>query len=141
VAEIEQVFEDLQALEPVEKQDIPKNVRALGSHLFTVEKFMATVAIHTIMSTLAVAACNGNYTLGKLDVKGVFIQTKMKGTPVYIKCRGQLSNLIMAKYPKYSQFVRNDGILYCRLKKALDGCIQASELWYEKLKGFLQEVG
>jgi hypothetical protein len=61
---------------------------------------MATVAIHTIMSTLAVAACNGNYTLGKLDVKGVFIQTKMKGTPIYIKCRGQLSNLIMAKYPK-----------------------------------------
>jgi hypothetical protein len=117
VAEIKQVFEDLQVLKLVEKQDIPKNVRALGSHLFTVEKFMETgehgkfkslllshdneqdnllypersshtAAVHSIMTTLAVAACNGNYMLGKLDEKGTFIQTEIIGTPVNFKCRG-----------------------------------------------------
>jgi hypothetical protein len=41
VAEIKQVFKYLQALEPVGKQNIPKNVGALGSHLFTLENFMA----------------------------------------------------------------------------------------------------
>jgi hypothetical protein len=41
VAEIKQVFDELQAIEPVDKKDFPKGVKALGSHLFTVEKFMA----------------------------------------------------------------------------------------------------
>jgi hypothetical protein len=82
-------------LEQVEKKDIPRNVRALGSHLFTVEKFTVTrdhnkirsqlvshgskqdtllypdrssptAAIHRIMTTLAIAACNRNYVLGNL---------------------------------------------------------------------------
>jgi hypothetical protein len=35
-----------------------------------------------------------------------------------------------------------DGVLYCRLNKALYGCVQASNLWYyEKLKKFLQLQG
>jgi hypothetical protein len=30
---------------------------------------------------------------------------------------------------------------YCKLKKALYGCVQAAKLWYEKLKLFLVEQG
>jgi hypothetical protein len=41
-----------------------------------------------IMTALAIAACNRDYVLRKLDVKGVFIQTEMKGKPVYIRCSG-----------------------------------------------------
>jgi hypothetical protein len=41
IADIKQVFNELEALEPVEKRDLPGNVKPLGSHLFTVEKFMA----------------------------------------------------------------------------------------------------
>jgi hypothetical protein len=122
IAEIKQVFDELEALEPVEKKNLPSGVKALGLHLFTIEKFMAdgqhdkfksrlvshgnkqdstlypdrsspTAAVHTIMTVLMVAVCNGDYALGKLDVKGAFIQTEMKGTPVYIKCRGKLKDL------------------------------------------------
>jgi hypothetical protein len=32
----------LDALEPVEKEQIPQGIKALGSHLFTVEKFTAS---------------------------------------------------------------------------------------------------
>jgi hypothetical protein len=93
------------------------------------------------MTVLMVAACNGNYALGKLDVKGAFIQTEMKGTPVYIKCRGRLRDLILEAYPVYKKYVGQDGILDCRLKKALYGCVQASKLWYEKLRSFLLKQG
>ncbi len=49
--------------------------------------------------------------------------------------------MILATYPEYSQFVGSNRILYCWLKKALYGYVQASKLWYEKFKGFLQEAG
>ncbi len=34
-----------------------------------------------------------------------------------------------------------DGLLYCKLLKALYGCIQASKLWFEKLTKFLHSKG
>jgi hypothetical protein len=170
IVEIKQVFEELQALEPVERTDLPKGVKVLGSHLFMVEKFMADgqhdkfksrlvshgneqdstlypdrsspmMAMHTIMTVLMVAACNSNCHMEKLDVKDAFIQTEMKGTPVYIKCRGKLKGLILETYPKYGKYVGADRVLYCKLKKALYGCVQASKLWYEKLRSFLYKQG
>jgi hypothetical protein len=169
-AEIKQVFEELNALEPVEKTDIPLGIKPLGCHLFTVQKFDAsgehdkyksrlvshgneqdtsmypdrsspTVSVHAIMTCLALAACNPTYTLAKIDVKGTFIQTEMKGTPVYIRCTGGLKAQILQMYPEYSKYVGSDGVLYCKLKKALYGCVQASKLWYEKLKVFLAGQG
>jgi hypothetical protein len=41
-AEIKQVFEELNALEPVEKTDIPPGIKPFGCHLFTVQKFDAS---------------------------------------------------------------------------------------------------
>jgi hypothetical protein len=111
IAEIKQVFEELQALEPVEKEMIPKEIKPLGCHLFTVQKFyvsgehkkyksrlvlhgnsqdtslypdrsLPTVSMHMILMWLTLAACNSGYTLGKIDVKGAFIQTKITGTLV-----------------------------------------------------------
>jgi hypothetical protein len=46
-AEIKQVFEELDALEPLKRGplkrgDIPQGIKALGTHLFTVEKFTAS---------------------------------------------------------------------------------------------------
>jgi hypothetical protein len=97
----------------VERKDIPLGIKPLGCHLFTVQKFDAsgehdkyksrlvshgneqdtslypdrsspTVSLHAIMTCLAIAACDSTYTMAKIDVKGAFIQTEMRGTPVYI---------------------------------------------------------
>jgi hypothetical protein len=170
MAEIKQVFEDLKALEPVDKGEIPEGIKPLGCHLFTVEKFDAsgqhekyksrlvshgnerdaslyldrsspTVSVHAILTCLGLAACNTEYTLGKIDVKGAFIQTEMSGTPVYIKCTWQLRDLIVDLYPEYEKYVRKDGVLYCKLLKALYGCVQASKLWYQKVSKFLESLG
>jgi len=42
MAEIKQVFKELQALEPEDKEKIPEGIKPLGCHLFTVEKFDAS---------------------------------------------------------------------------------------------------
>jgi predicted small secreted protein len=170
MAEIKQVFEELQALEPVDKEKIPKGIKPLGCRLFMAEKFDAsgqhekyksrlvlhrneqgtslypdrlspTVIVHAILMCLALATCNTAYTLGKIDVKGAFIQTEMSGTPVYIKCTRQLRDFILDLYPEYDKYVGKDGVLYCKLLKVLYKCVQASKLWYEKVRKFLDGLG
>ncbi len=115
--EIELVFWDLKAVQVIRKDDIPKGIPAFGTHLFTIKKFKAdgstdkfknrlvahgneqdaslypdrsspSAQMHSIMTCLMVAACNPQYAVAKLDVKGAFIQTEMSGTPVYVKCAG-----------------------------------------------------
>jgi hypothetical protein len=39
------------------------------------------------------------------------------------------------------KYVGDEGMLYCKLKMALYGCIQASKLWYIKLSEFLKWSG
>jgi hypothetical protein len=99
------------------------------------------VSVHAILTCLTLAACNAEYTLGKIDVKGAFIQTEMSGTPVYIKCMRLLRDLIVDLYPEYEKYVGKDGVLYCKLLKALYGCVQASKLWYQKVSKLIESLG
>jgi hypothetical protein len=169
-AEIKQVFEELQALEWVETRNIPPGIKPLGCHLFTVQEFdvsgehdkykshlvlqgneqdtslypdrlSPTVSVHAIMTCLAIAACNPTYTMGKIDVKGAFIQMEMSSMPVYIRYEGNLKKQILDMYPALRKYVGLDGMLYCKLKKVFYGCVQTSKLWYEKLKVFLCKQG
>jgi hypothetical protein len=90
---------------------------------------------------LTIALCNPKYIVGKLDVKGAFFQMEMMGIPVYIKYTGAVCKLIVEMYPGLQEYVGTDGMLYCRLKKALYVCVQASKLWYQQLCKFLEELG
>jgi hypothetical protein len=168
--EIKLVFEELKVVEVVRKEDIPVGIPAFNSHLFTIEKFKAdgshdkyksrlvahgneqdtklypdraspTAQLHSIMTCLAVAACNEKCSVGKLDIKGAFIQTEMTGVPVYNKCAGRLRHVILRTYPELTKYVGKDGALYCKLLKALYGYVQASKLWYLKLSKFLESEG
>jgi len=49
--------------------------------------------------------------------------------------------LIIEVIPCIRRYVCQEGSLYCRLLKALCGCVQASKFWYEKLIGFLEGLG
>jgi hypothetical protein len=51
------------------------------------------------MVGLAAIACSEGYTICKLDIKGASIQMEMMGTPVYIKCSGELKQLIVDMFP------------------------------------------
>jgi hypothetical protein len=93
------------------------------------------------MTALAVAACNPCIKAAKIDVKGAFIQTEMVSPPVFIKCRPKLTQLIVKLLPGLRKYMSKDGRLYCKLLKALNGCVQASKLWFEKLVKVLHAEG
>jgi hypothetical protein len=166
IGEIEMLFVDLQ---PVQPKGLGKN-EPLWSHMFMVKKFTAegefdkvrarmvangskqdpslhpdkslpTVVVHSILLCLTVAAYNNSYKMAKIDVKGAFIQTEIKGPPVYIKCNRCLMKLIIEVLPGLKKYVQKDGVLYCRLLKALYGCMQASKLWFNKLTRVLRHEG
>jgi hypothetical protein len=65
----------------------------------------------------------------------------MEGPPVYMRCNPDLTRLIVEIYPELKQYVTKRGYLYCKLLKALYGCIQASKLWLNKLVKFLKADG
>jgi hypothetical protein len=65
----------------------------------------------------------------------------MSGTLVYVKFAEKVREVILEMYPHLQEFVGSNKVLYCRLKKALYGCVQAFKLWYEKLQKFLQVQG
>jgi len=166
--EIELLFVELRGFMPEFEENVKGD--SFSCHMFEVEKFLATgehdkfkarlvfdgseqdpdlfpdrssptVPFHSLMACLALTAANGMTKIGKIDVKGAFIQTEMVGPPVYINCDPGLTRLIVEVLPAIKKYVTPDGKLYCRLLKALYGCVQASKLWYNKLTTFLRTLG
>jgi hypothetical protein len=140
IDEIKLVFEDLKAMEPVRKEDTPGGYKGHNTHLFIVEKLAAdgshekyksrlvahgneqdstiyadwsswTVAIQSLMTCLAIAACNRDCMIGKLDIKGAFIQTEMTDIPVYMQCKGKLKDLIVKLLQELFEYMGSDGVL------------------------------
>jgi hypothetical protein len=105
------------------------------------DKSSPTVTVHSILSYLTMAAYNNSYKMANIDVKGAFIQTEMEGPPVYIKCDKRLMKLIVEVLLGLKKYMQKDGVLYCRLLKALHGCVQASKLWFNKLTRVLHWEG
>ena len=93
------------------------------------EKSSPTAVMHSLMACLVVAAGRKMQTIGKIDVKGAFIQMEMEGPPLYIQCDKNLTRLIVDVLPGIKKYVMKRGTLYCQLLKASYGCIQASKLW------------
>jgi hypothetical protein len=63
----------------------------------------------------------------KLDVKGAYIQTEMQGAAVFMRCNRWLTEWMVKTLPGLSKYVTKDGIMYCKLLKALYGYVQASK--------------
>jgi hypothetical protein len=170
-AEVKQLFKELNALRPVERNAIATGACILTCHLFLVEKFLAdgrfdkmkarlvshgnyqdradfpdrsspTVAIQSVMMVLAAFAGQMDmYEVCKIDVKGAFVQTPMEGELIYMKIGKDLASRIVALYPEYSKFIDEKGNLYAQMMKAMYGCVQASLLWHRLLVKVLKEIG
>jgi hypothetical protein len=73
------------------------------------------VAIHWLLTCLAVAAYSSTYIMAKIEVKSAFTQTEIVGPPVYIKCRKRVMDLMVKRFPGLKRNFGNDGLLYFQL--------------------------
>jgi len=129
--EILQIFQELKAVEPVMKSDVPHDAEILCCFVFLVEKFLAngefdkikarlvvngaqqkkklypnksspTVSIHAIFTCLAIVMYTGNYEVAKIDVKGANIQIEITRSPIYMK---MLTSAITSILPDLQNYV------------------------------------
>jgi hypothetical protein len=168
--EIIQLFEELKAIAPVMKADVPKDAKVLRFFIFLVEKFLVngefdkikahlvangaqqkrelypnksslTASIDAIFTCLVLVAYIGNYQVAKVDVKGAYIQTEISGSPIYMRMDKKLMTLALTILPSLQSYVTPEGTLYTKLLKALYGCIQSGQLWYAKNSKVLRQEG
>jgi hypothetical protein len=163
--EIKMLFEDLKALRVVRHALIKAGMKILKLHMFVVTKHLAsgefdkmkarlvadgrdqeqelypdksspTVAIHSVFTVLGLMA-----EKAKIDIKGAFVQTPMKGEPTYMKLDKSLTEHVINLFPDLRGLVEADGSLYMLMLKSMYSCIQASALWYALIKKFLEDQG
>jgi hypothetical protein len=169
-AELKMLFEDLKALRCVRRAEIKAGTKILKSHMFVVEKYLAngefdkmkarlvaddrdqdaamypdksspTVAIHSVFTALGLASGKPWRIVIKIDIKGAFVQTPMRGEPVYMRVDPKISRYVIEMFPRLKEMLESDGCLYTLLLKAMYGCVQASALWYALIWGFVEELG
>jgi hypothetical protein len=139
-AELKQLFEDLQALHPVLKEDIPPSTKVLRSHMFVVEKYLAcgkfdkvkarlvtdgrdqnpemfpnksspTVSIQSVLAVLGIILeCNWKVMV-KIDINGAYVQTPMRGESVYMRINSKVTGQVVKLFPKYKRFVDERGVM------------------------------
>ena len=68
-----------------------------------------------------------------------FVQTPMKGEPVYMKVDLKISRYVIEMFLKLKEMLEMDGCLYTLLLKAMYRCVQASALWYALIRSILEE--
>ena len=79
--------------------------------------------------------------MGKVDVKGAFVQTPMVGTDVYMRIRKKIVAYLLIMYRHFAEYAQPDGSILTKLLKAMYGCVQAEKLWYDLLIKVLQSRG
>ena len=81
---------------------------------------------------VATADTVGEYLLANMKD---YVLVKLTGKSVDIMCG------VSAEYEKYVGIENGKRVLYLRLKKELYGCMQSAILWYDTIKGCLEELG
>jgi hypothetical protein len=98
-----------------------------------------TVSTEGLLTVLAVSASKG-HVLRTVDVEGAYLECDMP-SDVYMRLGSDVSELLLEADPNFASYVRADGSIAVRLRKALYGTVQASRLWYEKISGILISNG
>jgi hypothetical protein len=149
-AELSMLFDELRALRAVRHASIKTGTKILKSHMFVVEKYLATgeyektkarlvadgrdqdadmypnkssptVAIHSVFTVLGMAGSKMWQIVIKIDIRSAFVQTPMSGEPVYMKLDPKITRYAVELCPELKQYVEADGCLYTLLLKALYG--------------------
>ena len=76
-----------------------------------------------------------------LDHTAAYLNAVIKGTPVEMMLSQEVTEMLCEIDPNNRQFVRPNGKIYVRLKKALYGCVQSTVLWPNELTSTLVTMG
>ena len=99
-----------------------------------------TVALTSVMIGAAVASHHNEHVM-TLDHTAAYLNADMKGPTVEMMLSPDVVKMLCDIDEKYKIFIRENGKIIVRLKKALYGCVQSAVLWYNELKSTLVKIG
>ena len=99
-----------------------------------------TVALSTVLMAASIAAHKAQHVM-TLDHKAAYLNASMVGNSVYVRLGKDVAVLLCKLAPKYHQFIRADGTITVKLRRALYGCIESAVLWYKELSSTLLGLG
>jgi hypothetical protein len=100
-----------------------------------------TAATSSVFTVAAIAGAEGRSVM-VIDIGGAYLNADMgTGIIVYMRLDKAMTTILLQIEPKYKPYVRPDGTMVVKLKKALYGCVEAALLWHEHLKATLLADG
>ena len=99
-----------------------------------------TVALSTVLMAASLAAHRKEHVM-TLDHKAAYLNAAMGGHTVYVRLGKEVAELLCRLAPKYVEYIRNDGTIVVKLRRALYGCIESAVLWYKELSSTLHSLG
>jgi hypothetical protein len=80
--------------------------------------------MHGIFTCFALIVYIGCYKVAKVDIKGVYIQTELTGSPIYMKMDKKITVEVISILPKLHPFVTPKGTFYTKI--IIEHCVGAS---------------
>ena len=101
-----------------------------------------TAALTSVFTTATIAASEGRQHI-VVDIGGAFLNADMAptGIDVHMRLNKIMTDMLIDIDETNRKFVDKDGSMVVRLDKALYGCVEASNLWYNDLRGKLTSSG
>ncbi|CAJ1935837.1 unnamed protein product [Cylindrotheca closterium] len=105
-----------------------------------------TAALEAIMITCVIDEYEGRDMMS-LEISNAFIQTQMPmdaRSRVMMKITGLLVDMMIQLEPRYCDYVvieNGKQVIYVRVLRAIYGMLEASMLWYKKLRGDMEKHG
>ena len=91
---------------------------------------------------LTLAAIHGHSkVIQKWDVTAAFLNADLTNKDIYMSLNPKIVSRLIVSQPEYKRFIRANGSVVVKLKKALYGIKEAGYLWYQKLKSKLLDFG
>ena len=100
-------------------------------------------AITASLFMVAAIAATESRSVATVDFPGAFLHSTMpEDEPaVYVRLNKFEAKVLVKINKSYERFVRKNGTMIVKLKRALYGCVQSARLWYKKLSGDLMKLG
>jgi Reverse transcriptase (RNA-dependent DNA polymerase) len=100
-----------------------------------------TVATAAIL-LVATMAAKEHRAVATVDFPGAFLHSEMpENRPVFMRLNKVESSILVRIDPKYQEFMKRNGTMIVKLRRALYGCVESARLWYDKLSRDLESIG
>jgi hypothetical protein len=98
-----------------------------------------TAQLSSVLIVAAVAA-KEQRVVATMDIGSAYLNADIKAV-IYMRLDPDQTRMLAELEPRYRVFIRSNGTLVMRLRKALYGCLQSALLWNQHLVSTLRSIG